>query len=67
MKTRTYTLINNETGRVRMVRATRESVAISHVCKGTWSCIITDTDSAIVNTLRGIEVEVAGEVAEPKE
>lgn len=65
MKTRIYTITNQETGKVRMVRAGSASAAISHVARGLLACIVTDTESGIVNRGQGIEVEVAGEVPEP--
>jgi hypothetical protein len=64
MKTRIYTVTNQETGKVRMVRASSASAAISHVVRGLLTCIVTDTESGIVNRGLGIEVEVAGEAQE---
>lgn len=67
MKTRIYTVTNQETGKVRMVRASSASTAISHVSRGLLACIVTDVESAIVNRGQGIEVEVAGDVPEKAE
>jgi hypothetical protein len=64
MKTRLYTIEHNETGRIHVVRASRESVALAHVARKTHSCIVTDADSALLHGRAGIEVEVAGEAQE---
>lgn len=66
-KTRIYTVTNTETKAVRMIRAANKASAIAHVANSLLTCIVTDTESAIANSRRGVEVEVAGEApsAEP--
>ncbi len=60
MKTRIYTVTNTDTGKVRMVRASSTPAAISHVAKDILRCMVTDTDSGILNAKDGVIVETAG-------
>lgn len=55
--TRIYTICNNATGVVRLVRATHPSHALQHVARDTFSSRVATQDDLIDALAAGVQIE----------